>query len=365
VEKESSRLVETFKELVELHSAPGDEGAVCRYIQDRIGDLADECFVDTFGNLFATRRGDPEKPSLMITAHTDEIGLAVSRIEENGFLRFVKVGFPQDALLPGHRVRVGRVNGVIGAKEYHVQSDEERKTMKKPEDLFIDVGAESIADAKAMGIKIGTRVTFFGEYTELGVEGNLVATKAVDDRAGCAVLMELLWNLEGSDIPGNVYSVFTAQEEVGLRGARMAAYRLNPTFALAIDTPIAADTPFCPSTTEDTIVLGGGPVIMLREDIVSVMRGMEAHPVVAEYLVRCAEKAQIKYQHGMILPSGATDATSIYDVREGIPSCFVGLPCRYTHSTVEVVDLRDMAATETLLREAVLGVSADMDFRPF
>lgn len=360
-----SRLRETFQELVALPGLSSDEGQVAHYIQEQVAGCADETFVDTVGNLYAIRRGSPDMPSVMFAAHMDEIGLMVSRIEENGFVRFIKVGFPDERLLAGRKVRVGDAIGVIGNKDIHVQTLEEQAKLIQPNELFIDVGAGSITAVKAMGIKVGTPVTFISEFFELGRGGNVVASKAADDRVACAILMETLRDLKAVEVPGNVYAVFTAQEEVGLRGARQAAYRLNPTFAISVDIALAADTPYYPPLTEDSVRLGGGPVIALREEITTTLRGMIIHPVVLRYLLHCAERADIKCQHYMMFPSGMTDAVEITAVREGIPAAYVGVPTRYTHSPVEVVDLRDVRQTTDLLKESVVNVTSDMDFRPY
>jgi putative aminopeptidase FrvX len=362
---QEARLTRTLKELVALHGAPGSEGDVYHYVEKRLAGRVDECYGDTFGNLITVARGDPSMPSVMFVAHMDEIALMVSRIEETGFIRFEKLGFPIDAMLPGRKVMVGKAVGVIGGKDFHFMTPEEAKVVREVKELFVDVGAHSISEVKAMGIRLGTPITFISEWTELGTGGSVVCSKSMDDRVGCTLLLELMSELKDLRAPGTVYGVFSSQEEVGLRGARVAGHRLNPTFTIGLDNTLTSDTPFYPAPTEDTIVLGGGPLICLREDFISAMRGMLAHPAITGYLERSAQKAGIKYQLGILMPLAVGDATAVHDVRDGIPACTVGVPSRYAHSPVEIIDLRDVEETYKLLKEAVTNVTPDLNLKRF
>lgn len=339
-----------LKTLTSLHGAPGHESEeVGAYVQQAIAPYADRVEVDAYGNVYALREGHPSGPRLMLAAHMDEVGMVVSRIERNGFLRFKKVGFPIDGLMPARRVRVGKVVGVIGAKDFHTMSREEQRKVQGHRHLFIDIGARSAEEAREMGVQIGTPVTFLADYTTLGKDGNLIATKALDDRVGCALLLKLFQELSGEPLQGTLHGVFTVQEEVGMRGAQMAGYRVNPDAALVLEAGLTEDTPFYPGLTDDSAALGKGPILFLQEFTEASMRGMIGHPGMMDYVASCARKAEVPLQRAIMTPYGLTDATPIHLSRQGIPTCCIGVPIRYAHSPVEMLDLRDLESTLRLL----------------
>ena len=319
------------------------------YVQKEITPYADRVETDAYGNVYARREGDPQGPSLMLAAHMDEVGMVVSRIERNGFLRFKKVGFPIDGLMSARRVRVGNIPGIIGSKDFHTMSREEQRKVQSHRRLFIDIGARSAGEAKEMGIQIGTPVTFLAEYTVLGKEETLVSTKALDDRVGCVLILQLFKEMAGQQLPGTIHGVFTVQEEVGMRGAQMAGYRVSPDAALVLEAGLTEDTPFYSAPTDDSPVLGKGPILFLQEFTEGSMRGMIGHPGMMNYVNDCALKVDIQLQRAIMTPYGLTDATPIHLTRQGIPTCCVGVPIRYAHSSVEIMDLNDLGVTLKLL----------------
>lgn len=343
-----------LKSLTDLHGAPGHESEeVGAYVQKSIAPYADRVEVDAYGNVYARREGDIQGPSLMLAAHMDEVGMVVSRIERNGFLRFKKVGFPVDGLMPARRARVGKVPGIIGSKDFHTMSREEQRKVQGHRHLFIDIGARNADEAKEMGVQIGTPVTFLADYTVLGKEGHFVSAKALDDRVGCALLLQLFQELAGQRLSGTLHGVFTVQEEVGMRGAQMAVHRVNPDAALVLEAGLTEDTPFYPAITDDTAALGKGPILFLQEFTEASMRGMIGHPGMMDFVRSCAQRAEVSLQRAIMTPFGLTDATPIHLSRQGIPTCCVGVPIRYAHSAVEMLDLRDLEVTLKLLLSVV------------
>jgi endoglucanase len=351
-----------LRDLVALHGAPGFEQGVVAYFRKRVEPLADSVTVDRYGNVTAVRAGRHEHPRLMISAHLDEIGFIIKGIEPNGFLRFDRLGGTADALVLCRRVSVNGHFGVVGAKAGHLQSADEQARRPDVYDMYIDVGADSAEGVAQMGIRVGDPVTFIGELAEF-TGGERVCGKGMDDRYGVAVLLQLLTELAGTRPFGTVYAVGTVLEQVGLRGAMMAAYRIQPEYAIAIDGLSSGDTPDSSATQDIALRMGAGPVVLLAAST-GAFRGSIAHPAMKRYLLRAAERASIPVQLATHISRGSTEAASIHLVRDGIPTISVGVPRRYSYSANEVIDLNDAArAVKLLLRFiAEMDEHVDLDF---
>ncbi|CVK32705.1 M42 family metallopeptidase [Methanoculleus bourgensis] len=336
---------ELLRKLSDAHGVSSREGNIRDIIRAELAGSVDEITEDVMGNLIATKRGDDF--SIMLAAHMDEIGLMVQYIDEKGFIRVVSIGgwfgpvlYCQRVILHGKK---GPVMGVIGAKPPHVMKPEDRKKEIKIEDMFIDVGAASEAEVNDLGIEIGTPITIDREYTELA--GNRVTGKALDNRVGVAMLIRALQQAKS---PHTIYGVFTVQEELGLKGAKVSAYTLNPNCAIATDVTIPGDHPGI-EKKDASVEMGKGPVIEL---VSASGRGLMADLRVATWLRETAEKNDIPYQLE-VGTGGNTDATIIHLERGGIPSIPFAIATRYIHSPVEVVDTGDLEAGIRLLVEAL------------
>jgi len=345
------RLRETLRDLVALHGAPGFEQALVQYFRKRVERLADTVDVDRYGNVTATRRGRQDRPQLMLSAHLDEIGFIVKGIEPDGFLRFDRLGGTADAFLPSRRVSVNGLFGVIGAKPGHLQSAEEQARAATIGDLYVDVGAPSAGDVAALGIRVGDPVTFIGELAEFS-DGHRVCGKGMDDRAGVAILIQVLEEIRETTPFATVHAVGTVLEQVGLRGAAMAAHRLRPDYAIAIDGLSAGDTPYSCPTRDAAVVMGRGPVVLLAASTGN-FRGSIAHPAMKRYLLRAAESEAVPVQLATHLTRGSTEAASIHLSRDGIPTISVGVPRRYSYSPNETIDLDDAAGAVRVLARFV------------
>jgi endoglucanase len=334
-----------LKKLSEAHGVPGSEDDVRDILAAELKKSCDEVTTDTLGNLIA-RKGTG-KPRIMLAAHMDEIGLMVKHIDKNGFLKFTTIGGFYDPTLLNQRVLVhsgkGKYHGVIGSKPPHLMKNEERKKAMEYRDMFIDVGLKDDKAAKKAGIRIGDYVTFEREFGEL--KGDIVTGKAFDDRLGCLALVEIM---KRSKSKGTIYGVGTVQEEVGLKGARTAAFKINPDYALAIDVTLAGDYPGI-KEDDSPIKLGKGPTIEIAD---AQGRGIITHPMVKDLLISTAEKNNIPYQLA-VGEGGTTDATAIHLTREGIPTGVVSIPVRYVHSQVEVASLGDVRNTIKLVVKAM------------
>jgi len=293
----------------------------------------DEVKEDKMGNVIGVKNGKKNAPKVMLAAHMDEIGLLVKTISKEGFIQFTKIGGIDDRILLAQKVLVytekGPLHGIIGSKPPHIQKEEERKRILTYDELFIDIGAESQEEAKKMGVKIGDPVGFDIKFARVGK--NIVIGKAFDDRAGCAVMVEVMKLLEKTEC--TVYAVGTVQEEVGLRGATTAAFGIYPDVGIALDVTVAGDMPGV-KEVEAPIKLRKGPSIEVAD------MGLITHPKVLRLLIDAAEENKIPYQLETGLP-GSTDAARIALTREGVPSGVISIPTRYIHSPASLLSLED------------------------
>ncbi|RLC82889.1 MAG: M42 family peptidase [Chloroflexi bacterium] len=321
-------MIEIIKTLTETYGPSGNEARIRKVIKGFVGKLADEIKVDALGNLIALRKGKGGGKKVMLAAHMDEIGIIVNHIDEKGFLRFSKVGGVSPRTLLGNRVEFENgVIGVIGAEKM-----EDKEKTPPLDKLFIDVGAE---DKEHCPVKIGD----IGVFTRpLVVQGERLIAKAFDDRIGCAILIQVMQELD--EVPHDVYFVFTVQEEIGLRGAVTSTYGIAPQVAVAIDVTRTGDTPEAPKMA---VSLGKGPAIKVKD------ARMLSHPGVREALIKAAVQAGVPYQLE-VLEGGTTDAAAMQLSREGIPAGVVSIPCRYVHTPSEMVDFNDVKNAVKLLK---------------
>ncbi len=324
--------------LKKLSNAPGISGfenEVRNLMTVELNEYVDEISVDNMGNLIAIKNGDPGNKKVMLAAHMDEIGLMVRFIDKKGFIKFSKIGGINDQMLLNQTVYIqtakGNVTGVIGSKPPHKMKAAERKKILEFEDMFIDIGAPSKEEALKR-VNIGDPIIIEQEFRELG--NNLVMGKALDNRVGCAILIEVLKQVESE---ATLYGVGTVQEEVGLKGAKTSAFGINPDMALALDVTISGDHPGIKEEDAPSQA-GKGPAIILTD---ASGRGLITHPQVKELLISTAEEEGIPYQLE-VSDGGTTDATSIHLTREGIPTGVISPASRYIHTPVSVVNLDDV-----------------------
>lgn len=325
-------LSERIARLSERIGPSGHEGPVREEIRRQLEGFVDELFEDALGNLYAVKRPRGAGGSgvkVMLAAHMDEVGVIVTHIDDNGFLRFAPVGALSAAVLLGQRVVFpnGRV-GVIASE--HLDDIKELKVDR----LFIDIGAES-RDEAMQHAQVGDMAVY---HRSAQVMGRRMVGKAMDDRVGCAVVAEALARL-GDSSPHEVYGVFTVQEEVGARGARPAAFRVAPDVAIAVDVTVGADTPKARTLP---MALGKGAAIKVKDSSVIT------HPALRRLLVERARQHGVPFQME-VLDAGGTDAGPIHISRDGVPSAVVSIPTRYLHTPAEVVDLGDAQAAADLL----------------
>jgi tetrahedral aminopeptidase len=330
---------------------PGREDEVRNLLKQELAQYVDEMWTDAMGSLMVRKGCGPVK--VMLDAHMDEVGFCVGSITDDGYVKLKKVGGLDDRVLPGREVWLTnrRIPGVFGAKAWHLCSPEERTRTLPFHDMYVDLGCRNRAEVEALGIEPGEPAYFATTFERFG--DKVVKGKAFDDRAGCAVVGEIIKQFS---YPGlTLYGAFTCQEEVGLRGARVAAFNLNPDVALALEgtgsAATAAVDPF------DTITnMGDGPVISLMDSAgIPNLR-------VWDELVRVAKENGIRYQHRRLV-SGGTDAGGIALQRSGIPACTVSIGCRYIHTNAALLNLDDLNGAVALVHHFLQSVEKG-DFRP-
>ena len=337
-----------LQDLTEAIGVSGAEGPVRAIVRKQVEPHADSVKVDALGNLLVTRRGAGRaRLRVMVSAHTDEVGMMVVSVSSEGLLKFEKVGSIDDRQLLGKPVWVGtdRLPGFIGAKPIHLMSDDETEQTVKVESMSIDIGSGSKTAAEAK-VKLGDRATFATRFRRMGPS---VMAKALDNRLGVATLIELVQNPpDGIEL----LAAFTVQEEVGLRGARVAAFSLDPQAALVLDCTPANDLPTWDG--EENIAyntrLGSGPAIYAADG-----RTL-AHPGLLEHFIHTAESEGLPYQ--IRQPGGgATDAGVIHVARAGIPSLSLSTPARYPHSAAGIASLADWRNTVRLAHAALSSLT--------
>lgn len=352
-----NRLASLLRDLLLLPGLAGHEGRVRRRIAAALNEAGIVTRTDRLGNLIATLEGDDAAPSVMIFTHMDQLGFFVRRIEPSGFIRVERVGGVPERALAAQPVLLcvgeGRDRpGLIANKSHHATQPDEKYKVLSYQDIYIDAGFGSAEEVLAAGIDIGTPVVYRPFVQELA--GGRIAGTSVDDRAGCAVLVEVARQLRQMKAKPTVHTVFSVQEEFNLRGALVAAQVLQPDIAIQIDLLLTSDTP--DMAQRGDVTLGGGPGISLYSfHGRGTLNGTIPHPSMVALFERTARDAGLPLQRSA--QTGVlTDLSYVQLVGAGAASIDVGFPMRYSHSAQEVCDLADLEALTNLLVAAVGGI---------
>jgi len=344
-----------LKKVLTTPSPTGFEQPVQDLVREYAKEFAETVETDVMGNVYAGRNVNAPF-RVMMTGHCDQIGLSVQYIDENGYLYVLPLGGWDVQNLIGQHVTIwtknGPVPGVIGKKPIHLLDAEERKVVPKISDIWVDIGAASKEEA-AQNVRVGDAITVRMTYSEL--KNNRIASSATDDKSGMWVVMEALRRVDASKLKVAAYAVSTTQEEVGLRGATTAAYKINPHVGIAVDVTFTSDCPTIDAKKIGDIRLGSGPAIG---------RGPNFNPGLVERLTQIGDAQNIPYQ---LDPSGTppgTDARNIQVTRAGVATGLVSVPNRYMHSPVEIVSLDDMDACADLLARFIESLDENTDFIP-
>ncbi len=349
-----TELRELLCRLSEAFGPSGHEKAVRTLVRGEIQGSVDRLDVDAMGNLIAFKVGVGPEPRLkvMLSAHMDEVGFMITAINKNGMLSFKPVGGIDARLLLGKRLVIGenQLAGILGAPVPHLQKGEAANRVVDLDDMTIDIGATDEKGANGK-VKVGDYATFATRFLVLSEEAGwpTVRGKAFDDRSGCAALVTLL---KRERFSVDLFGVFTVQEEVGLRGARVAAHRVNPDAAFALEGTSCDDLPRPPDEDSTPVTrLGAGPAITLMD------RSVVAHPGLVALLQETAADESISIQYkapGL----GSTESGAIHLARSGVPATTVSVPCRYIHGPAAILNLNDLDATVRLMDATLRRMTA-------
>lgn len=350
-----ARARDFLKQLLAAPSPSGYEEPIQEVVRQYVADFADEVSTDLHGNVIACK--NPEVPlRVMLAGHCDQIGLLVSHIDNDGFIYSQTIGGWDPQQLIGQRMTIwtesGPVPAVIARKAIHLLEEDERNKAAKAKDLWLDIGAKNKEEA-AEAVRIGDPVTL-----ELGMRemrNNLVNAPGMDDKTGLWVCVEALRRAEKKDLKVAFYAASTVQEEIGLRGARTAAYGVDPQVGIAVDVTHATDCPTIDKRQEGDVKIGGGPVIA---------RGPNMNPRVVEGLVGVAKAKDMPHQLQGIGRGTGTDANALQVNRAGVAAGLVSIPNRYMHSSVELISLDDIDRAADLLAGYALSLSPDSKLTP-
>jgi len=336
-------------------SPSGYEEEAARVWLEEAETFADRTWADQHGNAYALVN-EGGSPRVMFAGHMDEIGLMITHIDDNGFLYFAAIGGWDPQILQGQRVWIrtstGRRTGVIGKKPIHLIKPEERDKATKLEELWIDIGAKSKAEA-LKAVNIGDPVVLAHEFEQL--QNGLATSRGFDDKSGAFVVLEAARLLAQMKPQAEIYAVATVQEEIGLRGARTSAYGIDPQVAIAVDVEFATDFPTMEGEKKKVgeVKMGGGPVIV---------RGANINPKVFDLLAKTAKKSKLPHQI-VGYPSGTgTDANAIQLNRAGVATGLIGIPNRYMHTPCELVNLNDLENSARLIAHFTEQIEDDIKF---
>ncbi|MFA5386018.1 MAG: M42 family peptidase [Eubacteriales bacterium] len=360
-------LVEELKYLTSIPALSGLEDKMIKEMIARFTPLADEVNVDKIGNVTATFKGKHgTSPSLLIFAHIDELGLMISKIENDGFLRFNRIGGVPEKTLMGQFVDVHALDGnsfvagLVGTYAHHLTPPEWKYTVPNHEKMYIDLGLDSCKEVLAKGIDIGSAVTYQHNFHQIG--NNKITSKTLDNRIGILLLIALAEHLKDNPAEGTVHLVASVQEEFNVRGVMPAFYRLEPDAAICIDITPACDPPDL--NHKYSISLGKGPAIMqMNFHGRGTLGGLIPNPKLRMYMEKTLTNKNIPFQREIILGEITDDAFTLMSGTQGTAMGHFSIPMRYSHSPVETSDIRDIEMAISGIISIVDNFNGNVDLK--
>ncbi|GJG69150.1 hydrolase [Prevotella lacticifex] len=330
-------------DILAIPSPSGNEQLLTKKFADFVAPMVDRVTVDTIGNVIAYRKGNGSGKRVMIVAHADEVAMMVTYIDDNGFVHFQEVGAVDTNILPEQIVEIHHVGktvaGVIGKKPLHLQEKSEYAKDWATEELWIDLGVKSKAEAEKL-VEVGDYITY--KTQPFFLQSNNIVSKSLDDKSGLAVMMEVAQCLKDESVDDDIYFVASVQEELGARGAQVAAQSIKPDIAIAVDTTHAVDYPSVSPERIGDISLGKGVV---------VTKGPNIDLSLAQQLTKIARESDINFQLQAISHQTGSDINPIQLVEAGVKTALLSIPLRYMHSPNEVACLEDMMSAGELLKK--------------
>jgi len=359
---EDSSIIEDLKKLTSLYGVSGYEDKVISYIKDKLKPL-NNLTIDSLGNIFvhvkkAKNSKEANNKRLLIFAHMDEVGFVVRKIESNGFIRLERVGgIPEKSLL-GQKIVIEteakQFYGVIGTKSHHLTKDDEKYRVLTINELYADFGFKSDKDVYDNGITIGTPVNYSRQFFN---NDSIIFSNTIDNRIGCLTLLKLIDEVKDLELNMDLFVLFSVQEEFNLRGILPAIREINPDIAISIDITVATDTPDLRNIAD--IFLGFGPTISKYSfHGRGTLGGLIPNPKLINYIKKIAIENDIPLQETALIGI-LTDSSFAQLENNGILMVDMGIPCRYTHAPLEVIDIKDLKLLIKLLKEIILKISID------
>ena len=350
----TQKSIELLTSLTQADGVPGHEAEVREIFRSELKNVG-SIGTDRLGSIFCTHIGSAEYPRILLDSHMDEVGFIVQRVTEAGYVKFLPLGGWWTHTLLAQRVTIstkkGKVPGIIGSVPPHLLGAGERNKVRDMKDLFIDIGAENAKQAtEEFGVLPGCPIAPYGPFQPMK-NSKLFSAKAFDNRVGVALVIETLLGIT-KEHPNTVIGTGSVQEEVGLRGAKTVATSAQPDIAIVLEGPPADDTPGLDSEAVQG-KLGGGVQIRLYDP------SMIVNPKLGEFVIETAKAHQIPYQIA-VRQSGGTDGGAIHQVGAGVPSIVLGVPARYVHSHVSIINIDDYTATLALLSHLVREIDASV-----
>ncbi|MFA5421247.1 MAG: M42 family metallopeptidase [Bacilli bacterium] len=342
-----------LQQMSEVEGVSGREKDAAKLFKSFVSDAADRVEFDNLGSVLAYKEGRAGEPVIMLAGHLDEVGFLVHRIEDSGLIRFHPIGGWWGHVILAQTVHITtsdskKLFGVVGAQPPHGMSAEQRNKVMEIKDMYIDLGVSSKADVEKLGVRIGDMITPYTPFRVMN-DGKTLLGKAWDDRLGAAIAIEVLKNLKGIDHKATVVAAGTVQEEVGLRGARTAAYHVKPDIAIALDVTMSYDLPGAPNHPTK---LGAGVALSIMDGSVIAHRGL------FDFVEKIAKEKGIKYTFDL-MTAGGTDSGEIHKQYDGVITMTLSVPCRYFHSHVSLVHYDDYVEAVKLLTEVVKALDKD------
>jgi len=346
--------LDLIRELALAHGPSGFEGDIRDLIAKHLEGEA-EFSQDYLGSLICKKQGVQSAPRIMLPGHMDEIGFMVNSITKNGYLKFVPLGGWWDQVMLAQKVivktRLGDLEGIVGSTPPHLMSAKDREKIVEKKDMFIDIGAKDKEEAEnALGVALGDPIVPSGGFSVMNGTGRIMS-KALDNRLGCALFIDVIKSLRDLLHPNTVYGVGTVQEEVGLRGAVTAAHIVEPDICLTLDVAIATDTPGL-EKEDSEVRLGSGPVLTLADASLIGSRSLRY------FVIETAKQANIPLQFNTMM-GGGTDGGAVHKFGPGVPAVVVSIPTRYIHSHYSIFDYQDYESTLQLLLALVGALDAE------
>ncbi|WP_341302987.1 M42 family metallopeptidase [Lysinibacillus sp. FSL H8-0500] len=347
--------LQMFKDLTDANGIAGNERAPREVMKKYIAPYADTVETDNLGSVIAKKVGDENGPKIVVAGHLDEVGFMVTQIDDKGFIKFQTVGGWWSQVMLAQRVTIttrkgDEVIGVIGSKPPHILPADVRNKVVDIKDMFIDIGAASKDEVLEWGVRPGDMVTPYFEFNVMKNDKYLLA-KAWDNRIGCAIAIDVMKALKNEKHPNILYSVGNVQEEVGLRGAKTATYKIQPDIGFAVDVGVAGDTPGV-TAKESTSKMGAGPQIVVYD------ASMVSHRGLREFVLDVADENNIPYQFEA-MAGGGTDAGSIHLTANGVPALSIGIATRYIHSHAGILHRDDYDNAVKLMVEVIKKLDRD------